>query len=264
MKSNLTHFVDSFHFTKQFFETILFEGFGIGSIALAFYLFFVYTQTKAEFLFAGRTTEQLQQYLLNGPTEQVAAFASELQSFIVIFTVCLLILSILSYLLFSYTRKKIWQTLAHDVKWSKWCGLSAAMFFFALVYTFVVAIIRSLVAVIFRSMGENAVSLSGTIVSVIFIILFLLLGFTVAYGLTIKKKVFEGISFGLSLLVKNKTRMSVLFCYAFLMLAVLSLFMYLAHNLVYLSQNTLLFINGFVFFIYLTWLRWYFSCTLKD
>ncbi len=259
----LADFVNSFHFTRQFCKTLLLDAISFGGIGLVFFLFFLYLQNTAESMFGGKTADQLQLFLLNGPTEQVANFTSELQFFLIIFIVGTVVLLIGGFLWLSYTRQQVWKTLMPSTtpslsRYSRWCGLTAMLSIFTLVYALLAAMLRTIISLLFTSLGENAVALSGTLASVVFILVLFFIGFAAAYGLQSKGKVFEGISFGLARLTANKSRTATVFGFGVLILAILSLFLYLLHNATYLSEATMVVVNAIIFVLYLSWLRWYY------
>lgn len=260
MKSHLTHFVDSFHFTKQFFKTLLWDALSIGGVSLLFSVFFSYITAKGAELTGGQTSDQLQNMILNSPTNQVATFASELKTFIIIFIAGLLILLLVSSLFFVYTRKKIWGTLVEikSVPFSRWFGLQVLVSVFAILYGLVVAIFRTGVTIVLNSAGQNAIAIITAIISVIFLLIFLFFSFAVGYGLQKKGKVFEGISLGLSELFGNMRLVCGVFLFGLVVLALITLFFYLGQSLTYVSSFTITVINITLFILYLSWLRWYF------
>src|SRR3989344_386720 len=152
MNKQLQHFFDSFRLGNKFSYTFLTDLVSISLIVFDFTEFSSYVQQRALELLQGRSPEEIQQMIATTAASnpaQLQAFTTALWHFMAVFIVGLLILSVGSLLLFSYSRAWIWNYLqgkSVGKKHWRWNLLNLSLLIALIIFLLVLFLVRIIVA----------------------------------------------------------------------------------------------------------------------
>lgn len=235
---------------------------------LLFYLGNIVKQ-KADAISNGQTPEQIQQMLLNMQSGQSEALLANIQSFVFIFIVCLVVIVVGGLFLFSLSRKLIWSRLTGrrfgKKKYWKWNLLNLSLVIPAIVYLFLLGLVRLIFGNILSLLKNQ------TILDVFYSIFNLFLFFTliififlIYYSFTEKYKIWDSIG-DASQIVKSKwKRIWPMFLLIVFTAFILSSVLLLVMKIFKFQANILTGMNLVVSLLFLAWMRIYVYKTIKN
>ncbi|MFH1682649.1 MAG: hypothetical protein ABIA37_02520 [Candidatus Woesearchaeota archaeon] len=265
MNKHLKHYWDSFKLKKEHAYTLLVDVVFWLLMAISVILFGSLLQKKAEALSNGQSPEQLQQMLLSMQPEQAQAFLSSLQGLVITFVIGAIIVVVGGLLLFSLSRKLIWdKLLGHKFdkkKYWRWNLLNLVLIIPLVIYAFVFGLLRLLFGYLF-SLFKSQVILDAfyNLFNLAALLIFLMFIFLVYYSFSHKYKVWDsiGAAFGL---FKKKTWL--MFLWALATAIVLSVVVWPIAYLLRYHSTLLIILNGAISVLFIIWLRVYLFRTVK-
>ncbi|PIN74240.1 hypothetical protein COV20_01335 [Candidatus Woesearchaeota archaeon CG10_big_fil_rev_8_21_14_0_10_45_16] len=255
-------FLDSFKLKTPFFISLAVDAVSFSLLALVFYLFAQYMQTKAILLSGGRTAEQIQQMLLTAPTEVVQSFSNDLKSLFYIMVVGGLLLIIASLFLYTFSRAYLWNTLLKK-KFSKknywrWNGLYLLIMLISVLYAGLVFIVSFLLSSLIALIPEpNTVALLTKTLNSGFWMLFLIFIFITSYYFAKNYKVFRSLGEAFQSFNKRWPSLWRLFLWSLLILVALGFVNFGVTRYLIFRQTPLFVYNFIITILYLSWLRLY-------
>ncbi|MBT4935682.1 hypothetical protein HN734_00930 [Candidatus Woesearchaeota archaeon] len=197
--------------------------------------------------------QNLKEQLLSSP-ELAQALTTDLQGFLAILIIGILILTVGSLLLFSLTRSLIWNNILNKKfnkkKFWRWNTFLIILPFHVLPYFMVYFFIKSIVNAFLSSTTFLAVI--NAFLSLALIILFPILIFILMYSFTHEYRVWQSFTFAYELIQKKWSKIKCLYVYALGTAIILNIIIFGLGKIVLIP-----YITGVLFLLYIAWLRIY-------
>ena len=259
----------SFKFTKKHFYTILIDFITFWVIALLLISFGFLLQSKMGVLMPKEGIEASKLYLLSAPVEELQQYASQMQQFVVLLILGMILLLFGSLFIFSYSRALIWNKLLNKKltrksywKWN-WLNLSLLVLsiFYVLIYLIVKLIFLTIITV-FNNPSVNVISNSAT--NLIAIIIYLVILFLIYMNFTEKHSVFQSIGTAFKTIKEKWSKIWRFFLMVLLVVAILSALLYPLGIWLQYRPRAIQIIGMLVTFLFLAWVRIYLLRTIKS
>jgi hypothetical protein len=279
MNKHFKNYLNSFKFDSFYWKTFLYDFSFFAVLLLFFYLTNAILQSKLSKIMGGKTTEQLQQSLLNSP-EATLPIMQQLLGYLVVTIVILLIFCVSAFLVYALIRAKIWNTLQHKSftkkKYWKWNVLNLALvipsLIYLLFYLFVKTVFSGVLDFLLKInsdfyfqhpylMESISLSLNG-IATFILLLLWIVIVFLTYYSFTQKYKVWESIGESFHLLKKHWSRLWKLLLLTTLTALLLTLVLWPIKSLLANQTFVLTLLNLITSVLYLAWFRIYLVKTI--
>ncbi|GAF84563.1 unnamed protein product [marine sediment metagenome] len=216
----------------------------------------------------GKTTEQLQQMLLSMDPGQAEAFLSNIKGFVITFVLGLIVILVGGLLLYSLSRKLIWDYLL-EKKFNKktywrWNLLNLALIIPLLIYFFAFGLVRLILGYLvslFKSQVVSAVFYD--LVNLFFLFILVIFVFLVYYFFTEKYKVWESIGSAFNLIKTKWKDIQPMFLLIVGTAVVLSVVLWPIGKLFAYQQGVLIGINIVVSLLFIAWMRIYVLRSIK-
>lgn len=274
MNKTLQHYFDSFKLGKQFVQTFLTDLVSLSLIALIFTWFSSYIQQRSFELLQGRTTAELQQYLLSlGP--QQLPFLNAVKWFLITSVIGLVIIAVCSFLFYSYAQARIWNSLQHKSvtrkSYWRWNLLNLSLFIPLLLFLAVLLIVKlilmllsnipqSLMPVFYlahsRLMENIGILVNGAVLFFL-VILFMVIIFLIYHHFAKSYRVWDSLGAGFSTFAKQWKKVMALCFFATLSAVILALIILPIKNVLLLYPLYLVVLTFVLGVFFLAWLRWY-------
>jgi len=261
MGKHWQNYKHSFKRRKEMGWTLLLDVFSYGLIGLLWLIFGLITNDKAYAMSQGKTTEELKQLLLSNP-EQAQAFLTNIQGFVITFVVGLVIVIIGSIMIYSFSRKLIWDYLTKKkTKFWKWNWLTLMLIILLIIYLLLFGLIKTAILyLIILFNNQTLLSWFNMLLSIVGIFTFILFIFLAYYSFSRKYKVWESLGDTFQLLKEKWPRLWRMLVFVLLTIIITTLILWLVNK--YLISVGL-WINLVVFLILVVWMRIYTLQTIK-
>jgi len=267
MGKTIKNYLHSFKLKKEHWYTLFVDLGFVGAMVLLFYFLGDMLKEKAELISQGKTTEQIQQMLLSSP-EQAEVFLASLKGFVLTFAIGAGIILIGGLLIYSLSRKLIWDHLLkkkfnRKFYW-KWNSLNLVLIVLAVIYLFASGLVRLVLGYLFSLFKSQAVlEMFYNLSNMFFLFLFVIFIFLVYYSFSNKYKVWESIGHAFHL-IKTKKELRPVFLLVPLTAMILALVLWPLGNKFVNQQNILIGINIAVSLLFLAWIRVYVFKTARE
>jgi len=266
MNKHLRNYIRSFRFGKDYLYTLGLDVLFFGIIALALYSFNKLVTQQAYLISNGKTTVELKQMLMSMDPVKAQAMLASLKSFVFTFVVGIVILVVGGFLLYSLSRKLIWNRLTgHKTKYWRWNILNLVLLIPLLIYLIFYSLVKIFLGSIISLMKNQIwINIFDSILSLGLLIGFLIFLYLV-YSIFCKKyEVWESMGLGFKLIKKKWSRIWPLFIFSIITGLGVSL-IWIPFNTWFFGQTIILgIISGGLSLIYLAWLRIYLYHTVKE
>ena|SRR3989344_2036095 len=266
-------------FSKQFFNsfklkwyTLLYDTSFVIIAAVLFSLMGVYIQTKSTVLGQGKNPEQIQQMLSTFNQTQLALYMQQLQSFLIIFTILIIIAVVIIYLLFTLSQYMDWNELLNHkfdkkVFW-KWNLFHLILLPLIVLWLLIALLIRLGLSFLFSflfPLNNNISNLLSQGVGHLLLIFSLLILFLISYSFAKEQKIWKALETTPSLFWQNKTKIAWIMLFAFIVDIILSyLFMFLQPYLFSQQEMVSTIIITVIFILFINWLRFFLYTEIHD
>lgn len=271
MNKHLKNYFNSFKFEKEYRFTLLFDGVFLLIMVVGLYLFNLFITQKAYSISNGKSTDDIKQMLLSMDPVQAQAFLATLKSFIFVFTISSIILIVGGLFLYSFTRQKVWNYLTkHKSKYWKWNVLNLVLILPLLIYLIIFGLVRLVSTSLFQSLKNQwLASFLNALVSLFFLMMFVIFIFLVYYEFSKKNEVWNSIGQAFEILKKRWYRIWPLFLLGLITSIFLSiLFWPISKIFATYSVSTAYWLyglsGGLITFLFMVWLRIYLFRTIKE
>ncbi|PIZ50790.1 hypothetical protein COY27_05735 [Candidatus Woesearchaeota archaeon CG_4_10_14_0_2_um_filter_33_13] len=281
MNKHLKNYLDSFKVKKQFWQIFLIDFIFFSVIGIVYYTFSNYLQNRSFQVLGGKTSAELQNLLTTSTPEKLLPFLTELKSFLFFSLVMILIIVILSFLYFSYTRALIWNHLENKklnkkTYW-RWNLLNLSLIFPLLSYIIVATIITFITSwlfskvitisptfyVTYQSIMEGVTILLNGIVSFFLVLFFLIILFFTYKSFTQKYRIWESIGHSFQMIKQNWSKLWKFLLQAIGTALLLTLIMWPLRTLYASNFFFSVTINMIISLLYLAWFRIYLLKTIE-
>jgi hypothetical protein len=262
MNKHLQNYLHSFKNYKLITKVLLYDLlFWLATLAGFSALFFNLSKKIAQF---GATPQELQNIILQDPVKAQEIFA-QLSSFLLTFSVGIIFILIGTLLLYSYTRKKIWNTISkHKTKYKRWNGVNLLLPIIYIILAILFALIMLIVRLITTKLSIQIILFINNLVLILFVIFLLIFTFLIYYNFNKSYKVFKAIGDTFNLI---KVRWYRLWRAALLITATTIIFSilqsFLKKQLIF-HQTIYIIIAALLFLLFIAWARVYLIQTIKN
>lgn len=275
MNKHLQHFVDSFKVGKDFAYTFAADIITFSLIFVVFSWFAAYVQQRSVTLMGGKSPEELSQILASAAPAQLLPFMSEVKTFLLTMFLGVLVLVVLSFLLFSYSRAVIWNHLENKkvTKKNYWrwnllnlallipfCGFLIAFVIVKILVSVMVNLLFGLMPVFYVThvtLMDNIHLVINGVTSFYVVLFFVVLVLLVYHSFVKKYKVWDSIMAGFSAFRQQGKKIWLLLLLATTTAGVLTLItLPIKQELLYSPLVSAL-VNIDITALFLAWLRLY-------
>ena len=279
MNKHFKNYLNSFKFDSFHWKTFLYDFSFFAVVLLVLYFINTILQSKLSKIMGGKTTEQLQQSLLNSP-EVMLPVMQQLLGYLIITILILLVFCVSAFLVYGLIRARIWNTLHHKTftkkKYWKWNVLNLALIIpsliYLLFYLFVKTVFSGIVNFFFGInsslyykfpylMESITLSING-IMTFMLLLLWIIIVFLTYYSFTQKYKVWESIGDSFHLLKKYWSRLWRILLLTTLTALLLTLVLWPIRSLLVNQPFMLTTLNLIFSVLYLAWFRIYLVKTI--
>lgn len=260
MKKHLLTFKESFKFKKIFLKIFLIEAIFFSLIYFLWVLVTKFITYKNATFSPGQTTDQIKEFLVTAPPEELSVFLSHLKSYFFSVFGSFILFVVLAILLFALSQGLIWHlikgkklTLKH---YSRWLGLISIFGFFFLATFFVYLFIKFIIILLIQS-HANWVSPVSQIMNLIYLLAVLFIFFLASYHLADSGKVFKSIGEGFMAIKHKFSGISWSYLFSLLLAVAMTLVLYLVFRYVLAVQPYVNYFNAVISLLFLAWLRLY-------
>ena len=241
----------------------------IDIIFIGVVLFLSYSYSKvveAKYLAIGKTQEELQQILL-AASEELVKLAPILQSFLLILLLGGLLLIVVLFILYSFSRAKIWNKLLNKEltkkNFWKWNSLNLLLILILLVYIIPVAVVKFITGNIFNLINNPTIVLYlDNIINSLLTLFFLGFVYLIYYNFTRKYLVWSSIGDSFNMLKSKWSSFYKLLLVFIVVNSILSLIFYYPIK-IYSESLVIIIINFILIILVFSWFKTYFVSTLK-
>ncbi len=265
MKSELSHYLKSFHFKSTFSGLLLIDYITVFIISLFLFLFNKLLEWRIYAVTGGRGIEEFKAMIISGSVDASQAFLSNVKIFTylffiglvisIIFIICLAAIS--QYLVFSIIKKEKIEFTKKTI--SRWSGLFLVFLLFALGYSLIYVPLRFVVNLFLPANQTGAMIILG-IYHTLYLVVFLVWSLIVLSQYSEKKKVWESIGGSFLWIKTNQKKFWGIIFFAsatFLLLNILLNYLIPLRFTLISSAITIFFLKLAIFLLFYNWLRWY-------
>jgi hypothetical protein len=268
MNKHIWNYRDSFKFKKEHWRTLLIDAGFLGVMFTVISFFGNLIKKKAEMLSQGQTAEQLPQMLLNMQTVESEVFLASMQSFVITFIIGIVVILVGGLLLYSLTRKLIWDYLLQK-KFNKktywrWNLLNLALIIPAIFYFLAFGFINLSLGYLFAKLNSQAILSAFYGLANLFLLFILVVFiFLVYYNFAKDYKVWESVGKAFSLIKEKWNKIGTMFLFILGTAVILSLVLWPLGNLLSGKPTALFSINAIISLFFLAWMRIYIFRTIE-
>ena len=252
----------SFTFSKSFRRNFIVDVLTVVVITLLFLGFGAFLEQKANEISDGKSIEQLKVDLLAGDVESNQLFVDNIRSFTYYFVGGGIILLLLTFILFSYSRQLIWKN-SLKINW-KWNGIILILLILFILYLLFYALVRLIVNSYLTFGNQTSADIFSQSLNAFFFLIFITFTFLTYYNFVHKNKVWETIGSTFSLI---KVKWAILWK-SFLLIVLTGIIISI---ITYYIQKQLIFQPAWVtsslsigiLLLFLSWTRLYLVDTIK-
>lgn len=184
MNSLQTYF-QSYREWKKIVTSFLLDS---GTALVLFLIFSIFgrlIKSKVDVIMQGKTVEEVQQLFLSGSLENAELLTGQVLSFAYLFIGGLIILSIISVLIYSFSRAYLWNYLSRQKfdfrrHW-KWNGLTVIMLFFFILYSLIYLLVQFILKIVLATVNTTVASAITQLISFFLLLLLCFYGFNASY-----------------------------------------------------------------------------------
>ena len=265
MNKHIKNYLKSFKFKKEYWYTLIVDGLFLGILAFGLYLFNELITKKAYLISDGKSVDQIKQMLLSMDPVKAQAFLDTLRSFVFTFMIGTVILVVGSLLLYSLSRKLIWNYLTkHKTRYWKWNVLNLVLIIPLLIYLIIFGLVKLILnSLIILIKNKSLISFLDSSINLFFLLTFITFGFLVYYNFSKKYEAWNSIGKSFHLIRKRWVRIWPLFLLSLMTAVVLSALLWPITKLLAAQTVGLGIFSGVVSLFYLAWLRLYLYRTIN-
>ena len=260
MKKRLSTFKESFKFKKIFLKIFLVEAVFFSLIYFLWILVTKFIAYKNAMFSPGQTTEQIKEFMVTAPPEELSAFLSQIKGYFFSVFGSFILFVILAILLFALSQGLIWhlirgKKLTKKYYW-RWLGLALVFGIFFGVTFFVYLFIKFIIILLIQS-HVNWISPVSQTLNLIYLLAVLFIFFLASYHLADSGKVFKSIGEGFMAIKHKFGGIAWGYLFSLLVAGALTLVLYLVFRYVASLQLYLGDFNAVISLLFLAWLRLY-------
>jgi hypothetical protein len=186
-------FIDSFKLDKEYARNLAIDAAALAILALLLLGYGSIMKTKTEQMTNGQDPEIFKQQLLSISPEEAQDFVKNVQQFVVLFVLGLILIVAASLGIFSYSRQLIWQKRFNKKQFWKWNALTLLLMVFTILYLAFYFIVRVVVNLLLRIQDQSLFFALQTTLSAIFLMAFLFFVFRLFKTFSQRRKVWESL-----------------------------------------------------------------------
>ncbi len=269
--------MDSFQLGNKFSNTFLTDLVSISLIVFIFAWFSSYVQQRSTELLQGRTAAEIQQMvatLAASNSAQLQAFTTSLWHFVIFFIIGVIVLSIASLLLFSYSRARIWNYLqgkSVGKKYWRWNLLNLSLIIPFIFFLLILLLVRITVTLLLNlipkiipvfyithsNLMENIRIIVDAAAMLYVVIVFIIILFSIYASFAKTYRVWDSIGMGFSTFKKHWKKILLLALFATIIAFVITLILLPIKKLLIFHFFLSTLLNLVLAAFFLSWLRLY-------
>ncbi|MBU0470854.1 MAG: hypothetical protein KKA62_03910 [Nanoarchaeota archaeon] len=262
MNVHFKNYLDSFSFKKRFWQIFAVDTATLFILTALWMTLGNLLTARAFAISGGKSIEELKAVMLSGSLNANEALLASIKSFVYIFTIGIIIATILTFIIFSLSRMIIWEKiLKNKFSWksfSKWNGLAVLVFFISLLYLLIFSLARMIFNLSTLSLGENTYLTLLQFLNYFFFLAFLIFVFVLFYSFTEVGKVWQSVSHASHIIKTRWSRLWKQFLLIYLTGLIVGFFIsYLQRFFFQYPDWVYPVINLGLLLLYISWLRLY-------
>ena len=265
MNKHFKNYYKSLKLRRSFWYTFLVDGVFLSVLSLVLYFFNNIITQKAYVISNGKTVDELKAMLLSMDPVKAQGMLDSLRGFVFTFVGGLIVIIVGGFLLYSLTRKIIWNYLTkHKTKYWKWNTLTLVLIIPIIIYFVFFSIIKIVSQVGINLLTNLTISsLLNSLVNLIGLVGGLIFVFLVYLSFSKNYLVWDSIGKSFHLLKKRWSRVWPLFFLSLLTALILSIIAWPFTKWFANQKIILAIISGVFSLIYLAWFRIYLYRTVE-
>ncbi len=269
MNKHFKNYLNSFRLKKEYWNTLLIDVVFLGVISSVLIFFGSLLKEKAYMISQGKTTEQLQQMLLSMDPGLAQAFLSNLKGFVITFALGLIVILVGGLLLYSLSRKLIWDYLLgkefNKKTYWRWNLLNLVLIVPIIIYLFAFGLVRLVLGYgvsLFKS--QIVLDVFYNLANLFLLFILIVFIFLVYYNFAKEYKVWESVGKAFHLIKIKWKRIWPMFLLVLGTAVVLSLILWPVGRLFAYQTSVLMGVNIAISLLFLAWMRIYVFRTVEE
>ncbi len=262
MNNHLRQYFDSLKLNNNFFYTVTLDLLLVAILFISWSSFSNYAQGQAELLGA-TSKEEIQQMITSLNEQQLEVFIPKVYSFLTVFLVGLLLLTVGTLCLYSLNQALIWNKLTNQQltrnRYWRWNSLNLFLIVLILIYVIFAVILKLILLYLFTRMTRNplAFDVVNNFLFLIFTLLLILFVYWTYFHFTNKYRIFESIGASFQSLKHHHYAFYKLFLIGFFTAVIPFLLSLPFSEYLVLHSGIVTFISVMYSILFLNWLRIY-------